>query len=100
MRTLDLVVAVVVAIVWAGVDARADEAFQPGQRVAANDYYDAYYDGQEGPFADGYWGTDGHFWFEGGTASDIWERDDEGHFRRTPAPGFKLVHGTGMQREN
>jgi hypothetical protein len=96
MRTLDLVVAVVVAIVWAGVDARADEAFQPGQRVAANDYYD----GQEGPFADGYWGTDGHFWFEGGTASDIWERDDEGHFRRTPAPGFKLVHGTGMQREN
>lgn len=71
-----------------------------GQRVAANDSYDAYYDGAYGPFTDGYWGTDGGFWYQNGSAGSSWARDEGGHFRRAPARGFALVRGTGVQREN
>jgi hypothetical protein len=71
-----------------------------GERVASNDFYDAYYDGHYGTFTDGYWGTDGGFWYQNGSASSNWVRDEGGHFRRTPAQGFALIRGTGVQREN
>jgi hypothetical protein len=71
-----------------------------GARVAAHDFYDVYYDGAYGRFTDGYWGTDGKFWYESGSASPDWAADEGGHFRRTPAEGFALVRGTGVQREN
>ena len=55
-------------------------------------YYDGYYDGYYGPFYDGYWGTDGFFYY-----SDIdgraWSRDTDGHFRHQPQSGFRLIHG-------
>jgi hypothetical protein len=65
-----------------------------GARVAADDHYDAYYDGGYGTYADGYWGTDGGYWYLSAPSGDIWARDEEGHFRRTPARGFALVRGT------
>ncbi len=71
-----------------------------GARVAANDFYDVYYDGSYGPFTDGYWGTDGQFWYLVGAESSNWKADTDGHFRRAPADGFALVRGTGVQREN
>ena len=71
-----------------------------GARVAANDFYDVYYDGNYGTFTDGYWGTDGHFWYQAGSDSRIWKADEGGHFRRAPFSGFALVRGTGVQREN
>lgn len=71
-----------------------------GARVAANDFYDVYYDGYYGPFTDGYWGTDGRFWHQTGSESSNWAADEGGHFRRTPASGFALVRGTGVDREN
>jgi hypothetical protein len=71
-----------------------------GERVAASDYYDVYYDGAYGPYTDGYWGTDGNYWYLSGLSSSIWARDGGGHFRRTPADGFALVRGSEVQREN
>ena len=71
-----------------------------GARVAANDFYDVYYDGYDGAFTEGYWGTDGQFWYQAGSESSNWAADQGGHFRRTPARGFALVRGTGVQREN
>jgi hypothetical protein len=57
-------------------------------------YYDGYYDGYYGPFYDGYWGTDGFFYF-----ADVdgrrWNRDTDGHFRHQPQSGFRAVHGHG-----
>jgi hypothetical protein len=70
-----------------------------GARIAANDFYDAYYDGSYGTFTDVYFGQDGHYWYLSQDGR-IWARDDGGHFRRTPAEGFALVRGTGVQREN
>jgi hypothetical protein len=70
-----------------------------GMRVAANDFYDAYYDGAYGTFTDVYWGQDGRYWFLSQDGRN-WVPDKEGHFRRTPATGFVLVRGTGVQRQN
>ncbi len=116
MKSIDLVIGITAGILLAAYAANADitSSAQPadvpvnspdpsipyGERVAANDFYDADYDGAYGAFADGYWGKDGQFWYEGGTASSIFAPDTAGHFRRTPAPGFALVRGTGVQREN
>ena len=62
------------------------------------DYYDGYYDGYYGPFADGYWGTDGAFWF--GDRDHGFRRDDGGHFAHTGRTGFNHVHGSGMHRDH
>jgi hypothetical protein len=70
-----------------------------GARIAANDFYDAYYDGSYGTFTDVYWGQDGRYWFLSLDGRN-WVPDEAGHFRRMPAPGFVLVRGTGAHREN
>src|SRR5580658_5618894 len=100
-------IALAAAALFAGFGphvAMADDGIQPadipmnaltpdipyGERVAANDYYDVYYDGAYGLFTDGYWGTDRNYWYLASPASTIWVRDEDGHFRRTPADGFAL----------
>ncbi|HWD26375.1 MAG TPA: hypothetical protein VG387_04370 [Rhizomicrobium sp.] len=62
----------------------------PGVAV---DYYDGYYDGYYGPFNDGYWGTDGAFYYSSGDGR--WNRDDAHHFRHDTATGFNHIHGHG-----
>jgi len=69
-----------------------------GVAVAGGDYYDGYYDGYYGPFDDGYWGTDGFFWFRG--SDRTFHRDEGHHFQRTAAKGFNHVHGSGMHRDH
>ncbi|HEY0107834.1 MAG TPA: hypothetical protein VGB91_17255 [Rhizomicrobium sp.] len=66
-----------------------------GDRVVAGiDYYDGYYDGYYGAFDDGYWGTDGAFYYSD-THDHSWHRDDAHHFRHDGAGGFNHVHGRG-----
>ena len=57
-------------------------------------YYDGYYDGFYGPFNDGYWGTDGAFYYSNGDGS-AWNREDGHHFRRDMSGGFNHIHGRG-----
>jgi hypothetical protein len=64
----------------------------PGYGVASVNY-DAYYDGFYGPAFDGYW-AGGVFYYRH-DANHPYVRDDAGHFRRAPAPGFNGVHVHG-----
>jgi hypothetical protein len=57
-------------------------------------YYDGYYDGYYGPFYDGYWGTDGFFYYSDANGQR-WTRDDGQHFRHDAQSGFNPVHGRG-----
>ena len=50
------------------------------------DYYDGYYDGYYGPFADGYWGTNGAVWFG----------DHDHGFRQTMATLFRPYRPHGL----
>jgi hypothetical protein len=52
--------------------------------------YDGFYDDFYGPFDDGYWGTDGFFYFSDGHGG--FRRDDEHHFRHEGADGFHGIH--------
>jgi hypothetical protein len=67
--------------------------------VGVSDDYDGYYDGFYGPFNDGYWGTDGNFWYDS-DGHNNWRRDDGHHFQRTARNGFNHVHGRGTHREH
>ena len=42
------------------------------------DPYDVWYDGFYGPYYNGFWGTDGFFWFQDGHRR--WRRGDGDHF--------------------
>ena len=42
------------------------------------DPYDVWYDGFYGPYSNGYWATDGFFWYQGG--DHRWHRGDHDHF--------------------
>lgn len=53
----------------------------------------AYYDGFYGPFDDGYW-RHGGFYYRS-EAGRPYVRDEGGHFRRGPAPGFHGMPGHG-----
>jgi hypothetical protein len=67
--------------------------------IPAGNYYAAYYDGHHGEIADGYWGRHGEFfWYK--DRSGTWHRDDGSHFKREPARGFSLVHGSGIARQH
>ena len=77
------------AIPYAGAD----------DKIAATNYYSAYYDGHYGEIVDGYWGRHGKFfWYKdlGGT----WRQDDGSHFQHEPATGFVMVHGSGIARQH
>ncbi|MEJ0044657.1 MAG: hypothetical protein WDM81_21650 [Rhizomicrobium sp.] len=62
--------------------------------AGGGDYFDGYYDGYYGPFDDGYWGTDGFYYYSDGH-DHSWHRDSGNHFRHAPAGGFNHVHGSG-----
>src|SRR5262249_32225377 len=49
-----------------------------------------YYHGYYGPYADGYWGADGFFYFFN-VNDGHFHRDDGHHFRHDAAPGFAGV---------
>ena len=51
---------------------------------------DAYYDDTYGPYYDGYWGSDGMFYYRD-TADHPYVRDDARHFRRENGTGFHHV---------
>jgi hypothetical protein len=44
--------------------------------------YTGYYDGYYGPIHDGYWGSDGYFYFRGFEHDRHFRRGDPAHFRR------------------
>jgi hypothetical protein len=61
-------------------------------RLYSSTQYVVYYDNALGPFYDGFWGTDGIFYFR--TAADQpFQQDTGGHFRRDAANGFAAVNG-------
>ena len=48
--------------------------------------YDVWYDNYYGPFYDGYWGTDGFFWYRLFSTDRNYRRGDGNHFYRQPPP--------------
>ena len=57
----------------------------------------AWYDGFYGPVYDGYWGTDGFFYYRLGAAERAWRRGAREHFRREQVPlqgNFHRFEGT------
>jgi len=54
--------------------------------------YDGYYDDYYGPVADGYWGTDGAFYYTDAIGHP-YRRGDAAHFRHDAAEGFHAMHG-------
>ena len=81
-------------------------AYGPGPYL-----YDGWYDGYYGPVYDGYWGTDGYFYYRHGGGDRAYIRGDRGHFRRdapaaphnyqpmrgtmTPGQGVRMPHFQG-----
>ena len=68
-------------------------------RISGTNFYAAYYDGHYGQIADGYWGRHGkYFWYKDQAGN--WHQDDGTHFQKESAPGFVLIHGSGVQRSH
>ena len=67
-----------------------------GRYFADADYgYDGYYDGFYGPIYDGYWGTNGYFYYRG-AAGRPFIRGDRNHFRQgsaAPSGHYQPMHG-------
>lgn len=59
-----------------------------------NDYDDLYYDNYYGPVSEGYWNTDGWYYYRDRTSRQ-YRRDDGRHFRRDAADGY---HSSRMHR--
>jgi len=69
--------------------------------VPAPIVYDGWYDGYYGPVHDGYWGTDGYFYFRHAEGEGAFTRGDRDHFVRRPPPGphnFQPIHGQTAPR--
>lgn len=60
------------------------------------DPYDVWYDGYYGPYYNGFWGTDGFFWYQGG--DHRWHRGDGDHFHHGDhdGDGGQWRHYTGQ----
>jgi hypothetical protein len=71
-----------------------------GVSVSSGEHYNGYYDGSYGAFNDGYWGSDGAFYYVDGQRT--WRRDDGNHFRRDMGDGDRWVRirGSGAQRDH
>lgn len=54
---------------------------------------DAWYDGFYGPYAGGYWGSEGRFYY--GDGHHGFRPDMAGHFQHHGGGGFAHVHGSG-----
>jgi hypothetical protein len=69
-----------------------------GEVYAGGPYgYDGYYDDFYGPIYDGYWGSDGFFYYRSGHGDRHFRRGDTSHFVRGNAqPGghFHEMHGS------
>lgn len=92
MKRAAWMIALGTLLLGSGVAASA-EATAPDPAI-----YDAYYDDYYGEFHDGYWGTDGTFWYTDG--AHRWKQDTKGHFRKDAADKFHLVHGSGQPRQH
>ncbi len=57
-----------------------------GSPYAYNGFYDDYY----GPIYDGYWGTDGGFYYRRAASDRSYRRGDARHFHRDRAPSEKF----------
>lgn len=62
--------------------------------VATPVSWDGYYDDYYGPFYDGYWGSDGYFYYSLGVGQ-TYRRDDGRHFQHEVMTGYHPVHGFG-----
>jgi hypothetical protein len=91
MRYGSVLIAGAALLFAAGCAHDESAAVGTGGPGVAVDYYDGYYDGYYGPFGDGYWGTDGFFYYSSGDGR--WNRDDAHHFRHDAASGFSHIHG-------
>ncbi len=70
----------------------------PAPQYSANVVsYDGYYDDYYGPFYDGYWGSDGFFYYTDGPGHPF-RRDEGRHFSHDLGVGFHPVHGLGGAR--
>jgi len=59
--------------------------------------YDSFYDDAYGPYYDGYWATDGFFYYTD-APGHAYRRDESHHFRRDMAMGFHSVHSSVVNR--
>lgn len=85
-RFSPLIGAAAVALLLVGCASRGD-----GFRTADVDY-DGYYDNYYGPISDGYWGSNGMFYYQAGEGH-AYHRDGAHHVRRDAATGFQTIHG-------
>lgn len=59
-----------------------DDVYGRGSLTWSSYPYYGWYDDYYGAFHDGYWGTDGYFWYRLSPDHRRYVRDDRGHFRR------------------
>ncbi|MXO57644.1 hypothetical protein [Pontixanthobacter gangjinensis] len=59
-----------------------DNVYGRGTLAWSSHPYHGWYNGYYGPFYDGYWGTDGYFWFRLDRVERRYRRDRDRHFRR------------------
>jgi len=66
--------------------------------------YEGYYDNHYGPIFDGYWGTDGRFYFRRDARQRDYRRGGAGHFRKddegTPGSPFRRIEGNLRPRHD
>lgn len=57
--------------------------------------YEGYYDGYEGPIYDGYWGTDGVFYYRSGPYDRHFKAGSAAHFKHgSGGSGFQPMRGS------
>lgn len=64
--------------------------------------YDGWYDGAYGPVYDGYWGTDGYFYYRHAEGEGAFVRGDRTHFLHQAPSGphnYQAIHGTTAPRQ-
>lgn len=68
------------------------DAYGSGSFTWSSYPYDGWYNGYYGDFHDGYWGTDGYFWYRLTPADRRYRRDERRHFRRDNRPYDPRYH--------
>ena len=69
-----------------------EDGYGSGFAVGVAYPYDGYYDDYYGPIYDGYWGSDGYFYYRGSDHDRHFMRGDRSHFRR----GGEMPQGGGF----
>jgi hypothetical protein len=85
------ILAVMAAVGACGALAGCEDYYYPYGPYAGVDYA-AYYDGYYGDYYGGYWGPGDYFYYydRGGGR---YRRDDQRHFRREAAQGYRAIQG-------